>query len=61
MDSHNEFLAAVMPVTTIFRREDGEWKIIHRHGDAVPDGDSDATLLQLSRFGELDSTPDDAG
>jgi hypothetical protein len=22
-------------VTTIFRREDGEWRIVHHHGDAV--------------------------
>lgn len=25
-------------VTTVFRREDGEWKVVHRHGDPVPDG-----------------------
>ncbi len=23
-------------VTHIYRREDGEWKIVHRHGDAPP-------------------------
>jgi ketosteroid isomerase-like protein len=26
----------VLRVTTIFRREDGEWRIVHRHGDALP-------------------------
>jgi len=23
-------------VTHIYRREDGEWKIVHRHGDVLP-------------------------
>ncbi len=23
-------------VTTVFRREDGEWKVVHRHGDPGP-------------------------
>ena len=23
-------------VTTVLRREDGEWRVVHRHGDAVP-------------------------
>jgi len=27
----------VLRVTTIFRHEDGEWKVVHRHGDATAD------------------------
>jgi ketosteroid isomerase-like protein len=27
-------------VTHVYRRENGEWKIVHRHGDPVPDPDS---------------------
>jgi ketosteroid isomerase-like protein len=25
--------------TQIYRREDGEWKVVHRHADALPDPD----------------------
>jgi ketosteroid isomerase-like protein len=30
-------------VTTIFRREDGEWKIVHRHGDPYDAAAEDVT------------------
>ena len=35
-------------VTTVFRREDGEWKVVHRHGDAFPENDS--ASAQLTRM-----------
>jgi len=29
----------VLRATQIYRREDGDWKVAHRHGDTVPDSD----------------------
>ena len=54
-------LPYALRVTTIFRCEGGEWRIVHRHGDPLPDADSDSTRLQLSRMGSLFSRPGNAG
>jgi ketosteroid isomerase-like protein len=34
--SHTFSWLASLRVTHVYRREDGEWKIVHRHGDRVP-------------------------
>jgi len=38
----------VLRATTVFRREDGEWKVVHRHGDALA-SDSGEVVGQLTR------------
>jgi ketosteroid isomerase-like protein len=35
-------------VTTILRRENGEWRIVHRHAGPIPG--ADATRRQITRF-----------
>src|ERR671919_445037 len=37
-------------VTTVFRCEDGEWKVVHRHADPLPD--SDSARAQLGRLSD---------
>lgn len=34
-------------VTTIYRRESGEWRIVHRHGDALVSEDGGAQVRRL--------------
>jgi ketosteroid isomerase-like protein len=31
----DEFTRIAIRATTVFRREDGEWKVTHRHGDPI--------------------------
>src|SRR4051812_22175808 len=42
----DELTAIAIRVTTVFRREDGTWKVIHRHGDPITSMRPAESLLQ---------------
>ena len=40
--------AYVLRVTTVFRREDAEWKVVHRHADSLGSPAANGVLQQLA-------------
>ena len=47
--------AYVLRVTTVFTREDGEWKVVHRHADPLASPTAGAVLQELASGSESKS------
>jgi ketosteroid isomerase-like protein len=45
--------AYVLRVTTVFRREDGDWKVVHRHADPLVSPTAGDVLHQLAHGPEI--------
>ncbi|MGI8824261.1 MAG: YybH family protein [Chloroflexota bacterium] len=46
VEGRDEPGALVVRVTHVFRREEGAWKLIHRHGDPIVEKTESAAVLQ---------------
>ena len=46
MGGSDELTPVAIRATTVFRLEDGEWKVTHRHGDAITSMQPAESVLQ---------------
>jgi ketosteroid isomerase-like protein len=51
----------VLRATTIFRREDGEWRVVHRHGDGITAEDASVVSALTTPASTRAPTPTHAG